>query len=555
MFSHRRGGFARNEVSHQIAILRRGRHPAFSNKITPAAAAMARRLQNGEDVEIPSSPESEAPAAAASQAVTPPRPAVAHPAVPNAPPRGRAVDSTAQRRYERSPSPEWVARRPRLDVAPQAAPAPRPAAPPVVREIILPPQEHTDDEIASTRIRVIAVPVAAATQDSSSSDISDSDLDTAPRRGVATSTRGAAMVDFILDNAGRMGVTITHELTGRLHATLDSPNQEDVELILAISNLISPSAAVYVARNMLRNNSIANLLSESVQLEEDRQRREETLPECPICMDHHDTLYKTCYTCSHEVCWNCMCETIFNALGSNGNTVRCPCCLPSASSDDVVAFTFPEAQCIPVSAFGLIDPYFFLQALKAVGSTTRTAKQTLACDRFIRSGQMEPFISTDMSDKPPAKCPFCNAWAVGRVGGDLVARCPNASCAALFCTGCKGVAHVGHTCDEAMGVARAKSDAKSEEYMRKVSKQCPRCQTPITHFRDHGCHHITCGHCRAEFCYVCLRPYGGERCGCPVFCGDRCNCLACDECRRDKPCRTCGTGCGVCRGTAAPGVY
>ncbi len=155
-------------------------------------------------------------------------------------------------------------------------------------------------------------------------------------------------------------------------------------------------------------------------------------------------------------------------------------------------------------------------------------------------------------------CPKCNAWSCGCVGGS-VARCPSSACAALYCVLCKESAHAGRTCDEASGAARAKEDSVSRAYLEKVAKPCPLCAMPITHFKGHGCHHMTCPNptCRHQFCWVCLVgwiPDGG--CHCDLTCSDRCQCLQCDECAPGGPhCKACLGSCPVCSGRAPQGKY
>lgn len=587
MFSHRRNAFDSEEVSHQIGILRRGRHPDFPTKLTPQAAALQRRALRGEEIDVPSSPEG---ADSSAPQVTP-----SSIPVPSGIEIGETLPASvywarqrARETRSRSPSPEWVPRR-RHSPSPErtpyrappnrrffAAPAPSvqararariqdPAAdvPLANFSVMIPPEEHTDVEYNATHVRHVLVEADQIEQAHAQLPVPvlarspepDEEAEFVPRT-VFGKYRADQLIDYISGNMDSKDWTVAGGLAA-LRTRLEAQDMDDVERIFIVSDLVSPEAAAFVAINLLHNETIARVINESFIMEEAARHREEALPECPICADHKEKLFRTSYACSHEVCWDCLCSAIDVSLSSNGNTVRCPCCPFAVAADDVQASGSAEIQCIPVKAFGFIDPFLFGQALKSHGTDKRTPKQALICERFVRSGQMEPFISVEMSDKPPVKCPFCDSWAIGRVGGDLVARCPNASCASLFCAQCKSAAHVGHTCEEAMGVARAKMDEKSEEYMRKVSKECPGCGAQITHFRDHGCHHIKCGNCHAEFCYNCLKPYGsGEsRCTCPIFCNERCQCLACDECRTHKSCHTCSGRCPVCRGESVPGVY
>ena len=38
-----------------------------------------------------------------------------------------------------------------------------------------------------------------------------------------------------------------------------------------------------------------------------------------------------------------------------------------------------------------------------------------------------------------------------------------------------------------------------------LTKSCPRCEVAI--YKNGGCYHMTCGNCRFEFCWFCLKEY------------------------------------------------
>ncbi|KAH3762532.1 hypothetical protein Pelo_5644 [Pelomyxa schiedti] len=76
-----------------------------------------------------------------------------------------------------------------------------------------------------------------------------------------------------------------------------------------------------------------------------------------------------------------------------------------------------------------------------------------------------------------------------------------------------------------------------------VCQTCPKCGAGITKPRSHGCHTVKCPQCGQAFCYNC-RAIG--KCECLPYCTDKCICLPCTECRRNKRCPGCG-GCDVCK--------
>jgi hypothetical protein len=79
-------------------------------------------------------------------------------------------------------------------------------------------------------------------------------------------------------------------------------------------------------------------------------------------------------------------------------------------------------------------------------------------------------------------------------------------------------------------------------------KSCPSCKAPVSHSRNHGCHHIGIGVrgmrcCSYHWCYVCLGPWPCVKC--PVMCNDYCGCLPCEDCKPGRPCPQC-FGCQKC---------
>jgi hypothetical protein len=102
-------------------------------------------------------------------------------------------------------------------------------------------------------------------------------------------------------------------------------------------------------------------------------------------------------------------------------------------------------------------------------------------------------------------------------------------------------------------ISRAIDDDASIALIYSTSDPCPNCNTPITHFRNHGCHHITpgsgCPVCGHHFCYHCLEPWDDHdqnECGAELFCDDKCDCPECPECQPGYKCDLCD-GCPACQ--------
>jgi len=114
--------------------------------------------------------------------------------------------------------------------------------------------------------------------------------------------------------------------------------------------------------------------------------------------------------------------------------------------------------------------------------------------------------------------------------------------------------HAGRTCEEAAEAVRSEAEAKAVEAGEEGAtfKRCPACGSGITHYRAHGCHHIT-HQCKpgappAHWCYVCMGKYPCKA-GCALWCDDTCDCADCPDCRRGRPCGHCvRVGCPSCKG-------
>lgn len=427
-----------------------------------------------------------------------------------------------------------------------AAPAPAPA-PVQVRPV-------EDEPPWTPRLRgAIPIPRAAPPppgQPMSDSDSSDEETDrewAAAHLGAGSGDFRSMVQDFFAGDLPK---------SRGVFSIAEDRSVDRMDRVMRISNLTTPLIAAKLAEEWFNDVAVASMLRESHENAERQKVEMERRPECPICMDRVDKMYQVTYTCEHTCCWSCIKNHTTVTLNSNGDVVRCPMC-PKVVAVALGRY-YPETACIPPQAIGLIDPLLF--KLAAAENPIKRDQPDPVVPRFARSRQMEAFLQGSKDVDKMSMCPKCNAWSRGCVG-DSVARCSSATCAMLYCVLCKESVHIGRTCDEASGAARAKEDSVSKAYLKKVSKPCPRCAAPITHYKGHGCHHMTCPNpsCRHQFCWVCLSKWvvdgGNTACRCVLSCTGQCGCLPCDECTPGRHCNACTGNCPVCLGITAPGKY
>jgi len=76
------------------------------------------------------------------------------------------------------------------------------------------------------------------------------------------------------------------------------------------------------------------------------------------------------------------------------------------------------------------------------------------------------------------------------------------ACDTNFCPKCNDEPHEGMTCEEFQRKRHAERWGEAKDYMTNETKQCPYCLVWIE--KNGGCNHMTCHHCRGEFCWLCF---------------------------------------------------
>ncbi|KAJ7588653.1 hypothetical protein C8J56DRAFT_785174 [Mycena floridula] len=204
--------------------------------------------------------------------------------------------------------------------------------------------------------------------------------------------------------------------------------------------------------------------------------------------------------------------------------------LPKETSIDISCRI--KASCIacsdPVSpndpASRLLAPcrhYYCRDCLVGLVEASLTDGELLplrCCKQPFQTDLVLPFIPNSrlvqFQDKlkelevPPADRVYCPKPSCSLFLGSTgtASECP--ACHTKVCGQCKEVEHPGMECQENISVQQLHTLAKQKHW-----QTCPSCKAIVE--LEHGCNHITCRWCRAQFCYPCAAKW--KTCGCPVW--------------------------------------
>lgn len=213
--------------------------------------------------------------------------------------------------------------------------------------------------------------------------------------------------------------------------------------------------------------------------EEENHEGQEQL-ECPICMDdfwfpsRHGVEMPCCNT---RYCAACM-QQNYEVLINDGGVLSLKCANPECNhplaEDEVRALVNEDT-------FRRYQQFYLLACLRK-DPTVRWCPK-IGCETPIQGGNEENVRLT---------CPTCRTEV---------------------CWLCNLEWHEGMSCKRAEKLVekrkgtRAQYDKKAEKFIKKNSRPCPNCKSPIQ--KNSGCNHMTCQHCRYEFCWVCMGHFEG----------------------------------------------
>uniref|UniRef100_A0A2C9JL94 RBR-type E3 ubiquitin transferase n=1 Tax=Biomphalaria glabrata TaxID=6526 RepID=A0A2C9JL94_BIOGL len=206
-----------------------------------------------------------------------------------------------------------------------------------------------------------------------------------------------------------------------------------------------------------------------------RQLAEKWLPDCVVCM------------CPVESC------TELYRLEGCGHSY-CHTCLKAMVSVAVEDKQFP-VDCVKENC-----------SLALVWKDLRFClKQNWISESKLAQRSLDSLVATN--SRRYKYCKTANCPVVYEVTEDEQSHefnCP--ACLISLCTSCHSNYHVGVSCK--MFASQQEADLQFELWKKsdpKNRKLCPECRAPIE--KTEGCNHMTCGACRAHFCWICLETF------------------------------------------------
>lgn len=199
---------------------------------------------------------------------------------------------------------------------------------------------------------------------------------------------------------------------------------------------------------------------------------------CEICFEE----VKDCaeVPCGHKFCNGCM-----------------DCYISEVIQSDIGASR--EAICCPgVNCKILLEDEFVLKVL-----TDQQMKEKyyriITCN-FVMNNALIKYC-------PREKCSNAIKIPEGELSEMFSVCC---SCCYWFCFQCQTDAHEPLSCEQAeFWRSLSVADTLSRDWIKNFTKKCPNCMANIE--KNGGCMHMTCRHCKHEFCWICLAKWGNHR--------------------------------------------
>lgn len=261
--------------------------------------------------------------------------------------------------------------------------------------------------------------------------------------------------------------------------------------------------------------------------------------QCPVCLEPRSKWTRFSWECNHEMCVDCAAEWLKQNKRPGGT--GCPGCIAEHAN--------PPKQVDPTAVFGYDKVGQDYQSMLFASMQIPVLQEQLNAYCNVHTTQSSSSPSPIVIN---SRCPKCLSVHSGPY---TLVRCPNPKCAMEYCSKCEST--LCYDSNESMNILRRKhlagecsaSIAETSELRSGPGLiECSKCNTPLWHAKNHGCHHVKCPKCGHEQCHCCGRPYHDPACKCPIFCRPdvKCNCdPSCPECKHHR-CALCSGNCDTC---------
>jgi len=234
----------------------------------------------------------------------------------------------------------------------------------------------------------------------------------------------------------------------------DDADDDDVSEDSASECDTEPAAAAASAASSSPTTAVASPVATS------------TLPdfECPICLETTNEYSQ--FSCRHSYCHACIAQLVKTTLetGSNNYHIACPDCHAINTYRSALTHLEPE----------------MLERLHSLCARANENVELVRCWCPRKSCGAELIVDDNQ------RRPRCTACGHSFCGVCLEVHSRFAPCTAAELAKC-------------IASPRARGASQVRKYL--TTKPCPQCGSPIE--KNGGCHHMSCSHCHAYFCWRC----------------------------------------------------
>jgi len=198
----------------------------------------------------------------------------------------------------------------------------------------------------------------------------------------------------------------------------------------------------------------------------------EKIVECPICLDDFENNEVAALTCGHAVCLGCWSDYIKESSKNKSCfKLKCPIvdCNVAATTTRLKQLNLPE---------------YLIAELEARQDKFRLRN-------YVQS-------AGDLNFCLGPNCTLVHQFLIEKkLLSDI-----SCSCGYIYCIKCSQEGHRPCPCDIAdLWRQKATSEAENMQWILAKTKKCPKCRVAIE--KNQGCMHMTCRHCKHEFCWLC----------------------------------------------------